>query len=73
MSVEGQPYRFATATDGGIAVLTLCDSRYHVDSHAALEAKFAEIDAATPSGLVVVDMTRVTLFASTALRALMIA
>lgn len=66
-------HRFEVSTEDGVGVLRLLDSHYHVDSHDALEAQFAEVDRAAPAGLVVVDMTAVTLFASTALRALMVA
>lgn len=73
MSPANKGYRFRTADEGRWAILTLCDTHYHVDSFAPLEEQFLALEADDPSRPVIVDMTSVRLFSSTALRAMMTA
>lgn len=53
----------------GIVVLRLLDDKYHSDSMDALDARFRALEADAPRGLIVVDLDRVTLLSSSALRA----
>ena len=63
-------FSFETSEKGGLLVLALCDSHYHADSLDALEAKFREVEGQAPKGIVIVDLARVALLSSTALRAM---
>lgn len=55
---------------GEVAVLRLLNEKYHADSLEVLDAQFRKLEAMAPGGLVVVDLERVTLLSSTALRAI---
>lgn len=55
---------------GDIAVLRLLNDKYHADSLDALDAQFRALEAEASTGLIVVDLEKVSLLSSTALRAI---
>ncbi|MEX2520592.1 MAG: STAS domain-containing protein [Paracoccaceae bacterium] len=67
---DDRRFPFRTEMRGDIVVLTFGASHYHADSHAALGAALTQAADAARAGRVIVDLSGVVLFSSTALRAL---
>lgn len=70
MAGKRAEFNFETTDADGVTVLKLCDARYHADSLEPLNAKFQEIEARRADGRIVVDLSAVRLFSSSALRAI---
>ncbi|MEM7524989.1 MAG: hypothetical protein AAF360_14785 [Pseudomonadota bacterium] len=70
MSRSGAAAGYRIDHNGSVTTLACLSTHYHADSMGSLTEKLKEADESTPSGLVVVDLTHVVLFSSTALRAL---
>lgn len=70
MAGKRAEFNFETTDAEGATILKLCDTRYHADSLEPLNARFLEVEAASETGNVVVDLSDVRLFSSSALRAM---
>ena len=59
-----------TTQRGDVVVLKLLNEKYHADSLEALESQFRALEGDAPRALIVLDLDRVSLLSSTALRAI---
>lgn len=70
MAGKRAEFNFETTEAAGATILKLCDARYHADSLDPLNARFLAVEASSETGNVIVDLSAVRLFSSSALRAM---
>lgn len=70
MGKDGKAFPYRIEARGDVTILHCEATHYHADSFAPLGAALAEAATAARSGKLVIDLSQVVLFSSTALRAL---